>query len=186
MNSKSSYDLNAHAQRGSPEDAGILYSRFHQSIYRYLLYRTGDARVAEDLTAEVFLKMVQALPSYHFESVPFQAWLFQVARNLAIDHYRRTNAHPATFINEDLDSEDPAIDREVENRLTTADLLKALERLEGTQRDVIALRFIEGLAIAEAAKILHKSEDSIKALQRRGLKMLRSLLANLEKDHEPS
>ncbi len=186
MTYSNSYDVIARAQRGSPEETGMLYSHYHQSIYRYLFYRTGDPQTAEDLTADVFLKMVQALPSYRFETTPFQAWLFQVARNLAIDHYRRTNAHPVVAIDENLDSEDHDLDHQVEVRLSSANLTRALVRLEETQRDVVLLRFIEGLPIAEAALVLHKSEDAVKALQRRGLKALRALLANLENDHESS
>ena len=90
------------AQRGNREALGALYTDHHQKIYRYLYYRTGDPQTAEDLTADVFLKMVQALPGYQVGSIPFQAWLYQIARNLAIDHYRRKSAHPLETIQENL------------------------------------------------------------------------------------
>jgi RNA polymerase sigma-70 factor, ECF subfamily len=175
-----SYDVIARAQRGSPEHTGMLYARYYQAIYRYLFYRTGDEQTAEDLTGEVFLKMVQALPAYRFETTPFQAWLFQVARNLAIDHYRRNSAHPVIEVNEDLDRDESDLESDTDIRLTSDCLAKALGQLEETQRDVIVLRFIEQMPIAAVALVLHKSEDAVKALQRRGLIALRRLLESTE------
>ncbi len=182
LNNGVPYDVIARAQRGNPEEIGLLYSRYYQQVYRYLYYRTGDPQTAEDLTGEVFLRMVQALPNYHFETTPFLAWLFQVARNLAIDHYRHQVAHPVVAINEELDSDDENLDSTLDLNLSNTSLARALAGLEETQRDVLVLRFIEQLPIAEAALALHKSEDAIKALQRRGLKALRKLLENLENE----
>ncbi len=186
LNSSGPYDLIARAQRGNPEDVGLLYSRYYQQVYRYLYYRTGDTQVAEDLTGEVFLRMVQALPNYRFDTTPFLAWLFQVARNLAIDHYRRSSAHPVVTINEDLDSDDGNLESTLDLHLSNDNLARALAQMEESQRDVVVLRFIEQLPIAEAALVLHKTEDAIKALQRRGLKALRNLLEDLENGHDPA
>jgi RNA polymerase sigma-70 factor (ECF subfamily) len=174
-------DIIARAQRGNPEATGALYTRYHQNIYRFLYYRIGDAHIAEDLTSEVFLKMVQALPTYRLDSTPFPAWLFQIARNLAIDHYRRSNAHPVAFLHENVNSPDLDLDSTVEFHLTCSGLADALASLDENQRDVLLLRFIEGMPIAEAANVLHKSEDAVKALQRRGLISLRMML-NVEEE----
>ena len=170
------------AQRGSPDDAGELYARYHQRIYRYLYFRTGDPKIAEDLTADVFLKMVQSLDSIHPERTPLNAWLFQVARNMVIDHYRRSAAHPLSSIDENADGGDPGVDKQVDLRLTTDMLTGALGRIEETQRDVLLLRFFEGLPIAETSRILQKSEDAVKGLQYRGLLALRTLLPKMEED----
>lgn len=180
MNQSLSVDLIARAQNGSPSDVGAIYLRYHQSIYRYLYYRTGDHQTAEDLTSDVFVKMVQALPSYQFDTVPFQAWLFQVARNLAIDHYRRTSSHPLAAIDESMDGEDGDLEGKVDLRLSSSELAQGLIKIEESQRDVLLLRFIEGMPISEAAAVLHKSEDAIKALQRRGLLALRKILNHQE------
>ena len=169
---------------GSPEETGELYDRYQQSIFRYLYYRIGDPHIAEDLTADVFLRMVQALPSYRVGAVPFQAWLFQVARNVAIDHFRRTNAHPVVAMTENLLIEGQPLESVVDFRIASADLAAALARLDELQRDVLLLRFIEGLPIAETALILHKTEDSIKALQRRALLALRGMFTLEEKENE--
>jgi RNA polymerase sigma-70 factor (ECF subfamily) len=173
-------NLIVRAQQGSPEANAALYDRYHESIYRYFCYRVGDPYIAEDLTADVFLKMVQAIRGYRVEAVPFHAWLFQIARNRAIDHYRRTKAHPTGEIYENLAGFEPDVDLTVDIRLTSSRLAKALVRLDDAQRDVILMRFIEGMPIAETAMVLHKSIDAIKGLQRRALIALRQMLNNSE------
>ncbi len=168
-------DIISRAQRGNPDACGELYQRYYQDIYRYLFYRTSNPQIAEDLTGEVFLKMVQALPRYQIKAVPFRAWLFQIARNLAIDHYRRTQSHPHQDLDETLASQDPDIHTTVEGRLTSDNLRDFLEKIEESQRDVLLLRFIEDLSLSDTAAVLHKSEDAIKGLQRRALLALRAL-----------
>lgn len=166
------------AQQGSPEANAALYDRYHECIYRYFYYRFGDPTIAEDLTADVFLKMVQAISGYRIGAAPFQAWLFKIARNRAIDHYRRTSTHPTGEIQENMASFEPDVDLTIDIRLTGSRLAKALARLEDTQQDVILLRFIEDMPIAETAMVLNKSADAIKGLQRRGLIALRQMLNN--------
>jgi len=186
LNNSVTDDMIARAQNGSPADAGGLYQRHYLSIYRYLYYRTGDTLTAEDLTAEVFMRMVRALPSYRFGVIPFQAWLFQIARNVAIDHYRRSQHYPLVELDENLDGDDPDLDSVIEYHLTSAHLVEGLKKIEESQRDVLLLRFIEGMAINETALILHKSVDAVKGLQRRGLQALKTLLYHLEVDRDGS
>lgn len=186
LNITVSNDVIARAQKGSPTDTGELYTRHYASIFRYLYYRTGDVQTAEDLTAEVFLKMVRALPSYRPGNVPFQAWLYQIARNLAIDHYRRFRNYELVELDENMDSSDPDMDQMIDYHFTSEDLVEGLKKIEETQRDVILLRFVEGLAISETAVVLHKSIDAIKGLQRRGLQALKILLDHQEVGHEQS
>lgn len=171
------------AQRGSLEAVSALYGTFHQGIYRYLYYRTSDFQTAEDLTSEVFLRMVQSLPLYRSDASLFQAWLFQIARNLAIDHYRRNSTHPTLPLDEELDSDSLDLDQNIDFKFTCEELAQAMAKINDPQRDVLLLRFIEGMPIAETARVLHKSEDAIKALQRRGLAALHVLLARQEVTH---
>lgn len=176
-------DVVARAQSGSPEAVGTLYTCFSQRVYRFLYFRTGDAQIAEDLTGEVFLKMVQALPDYHLEGIPFQAWLFQIARNLAIDYFRRVHSHPVVEIDEDLDWEAGDLDRTIDYHFSCEELARGLAALDENHRDVLVLRFIEEMPIAETAQTLQKSIDAVKALQRRGLKALRGIIQNGENGH---
>ena len=168
------------AQRGDPVVLGELFERFHPGIFRYLYYRVGDTHTAEDLTSEVFLRVLSALPGYRPQNVAFQAWIYQIARNLSIDHYRRSNHRQDVELGEDLpiESKDPL--SMVEQGLTAERLYQALTLLPEGQRDVIILRFINGLPIGEVAQALHKSEDAIKGLQHRGLNALRDRLTEWE------
>jgi RNA polymerase sigma-70 factor (ECF subfamily) len=173
-------DLITSAQNGSPEAAGELYQSHHPAIFRYLFYRTGDRLAAEDLTGDVFLKMVQALPHFTGGMTAFRAWLYQIARNLSIDHLRKGRAHPIQALNDDQPSTgaDPA--RVSEGNMSSEALLSAINRLNDDQKDVLLLRFIEGLPLAETARTLHKSEDAVKGLQRRALIALRESLNERE------
>jgi len=169
------------AKQGDVDAVGELYETYRLGVYRYLYYRTGDTQAADDLTSEVFLRMIRALNSYHFQDVGFQAWLFQIAHNLLNDHYRKMNVRKDVQLEETL-MNDPHNQRSrpVEHSLTSVTLQKALDRLSIEQRDVIVLRFIAGMPITEVAHILHKSEDAVKGLQRRALSNLRNVLADWE------
>jgi len=169
-------ELISRAKNGDAVVIGALYERFRLSIFRYLYYRLGDQQMAEDLTSEVFLRMIRSLPGLNPKSVSFQAWLFQIARNLAIDHYRKMSVRDHVQLDENAISRDEDIDTSLEKSLTSERLRWALSRLNPDQRDVIVLRFVAGMPITQVAQTLHKSEDSVKGLQRRGLSTLRQIL----------
>ena len=178
-------DLITKAQDGGPEAAGKLYEQHQRSIFRYLYYRIGDQQVAEDLTGDVFLKMVQALPGFRGNIFAFRGWLFQIARNLSIDHLRRILAHPHVNIQENLVCSDEPTELTAERSLNADTLRRAIAHLNDEQKDVIILRFIEGMSLAETARTLHKSEDAVKGLQRRALQILRDQLLKQEHEYEP-
>ncbi len=176
MNDVDMGDVVARAKSGSPEAAGILYTLYSQRVYRFLFFRTGDAQIAEDLTGEVFLKMVQALPDYQQGGTPFQAWLYQIARNLVIDYFRHVHSHPVVQIDEEIDWEVVDLDGMIDFHFSCEELARGMAILDENYRDVLLLRFIEGLTIAQTAQSLHKTIDAVKALQRRGLMALRHTL----------
>lgn len=165
------------ARQGDKVVLTSLYERYRVSIFRYLYYRVGDIHLAEDLTSEVFLRMLAALKGYRPQVGAFKAWLFQIARNLAIDHYRRHRNQRQASLDEDLEGGDEAPEAVLQRQLTSARLVSALKNLNEAQRDVIVLRFISELSLAQVAQTLHKSEDSVKGLQRRGLLALRQILS---------
>lgn len=166
-------ELLAQAQQGSRDALGALYDRYHTGVFHYLYYRTGDIHVAEDLAADVFLRMVKALADFAPRSTSLQAWLYQVARNLAIDHYRKNTSHAQVELHDGLASPNGDPTLTAEQHLTNERLARALYDLLPDQRDVIILRFILGIPLAETGQILHKSEDAVKGLQRRALLELR-------------
>ncbi len=168
------------ARMGDQNAIGALYEQYHLPVFRYLYYRTGDLHAAEDLTAEVFIRMIRSLPGYQPRDVPFLAWLFQIARNLSIDHYRKAGSGRMVPLEETLPARNADPTHAVDRRLTSQKLAEALHTLNDDQRDVIVLRFVTGMSIGETAQALAKSEDAVKGLQRRALTALRQILSEWE------
>lgn len=173
-------DLIKRAQKGDAEVVTALYNQYYQAVFRYLYYRVGDRHVAEDLASEVFLRMLRFIGGFNPPSASFQSWLFQIARNLAIDYHRSRNLREHLPLNENMPTSAHSPDHTTERHLTSEILKKALDCLNDDQRDVILMRFVAGIPIAEVASTLHKSEDSIKGLQRRGLAALKEILLEWE------
>ena len=169
-------DLIRRAQDGETIVVSEIYDRYQRSIFRYLYYRVGDQQTAEDLTSEVFLRMIEKISMYQEQRTSFQAWLFQIARNLSIDYYRKMKAHSTTTLGEDHPEMGEQPLELINRELTSEKLCQALVELPETQRDVIVMRFVVGMPIGEVAETLHKTEDSIKGLQRRALIALKEIL----------
>lgn len=170
-------ELVTYAHRGDVNALGRLYDRHRESIFRYLWIRLDDRQLAEDLTGDVFMRMLDALPRYQMKGLPFRAWLYRIAHNLLIDYFRKLNHHmvvPLDIVEEQRAGDDP--DRAVEQILLSERLQAALMNLEPTQCDVVTLRFLVGLSLHETALTLGKTESAIKALQHRGLSSLRRVL----------
>jgi RNA polymerase sigma-70 factor (ECF subfamily) len=176
------------ARARAGEEAALieLYEWYKPRILRFLYYRLGDKHAAEDLTTEVFLRMLQNLPSFQFQGTPFQAWLFQIARNLVVDDFRKQRVRNHEPIDEMLVASEALPEEIAQGRMLKAKLRDALLELTADQLDVITLRFIAGQSIADVAQALDKSESAVKSLQARGLKTLEELLAGQEVTHEPS
>jgi RNA polymerase sigma-70 factor (ECF subfamily) len=168
------------AKAGDLASIGRLYETHHLAVFRYLYYRVGDRQTAEDLTSEVFLRMVRSLAGYKDRGISFQAWLFKIAWNLTVDYFRKTSASPQLELSENLPASEAEPAAVVERRLTTEVLRWGLSRLSADQRDVVVLRFVADLPIADVARALNRSEDAVKGLQRRGLMALRTILEGSE------
>lgn len=173
-------ELVQRAQEGESIVVTEIYDRYQRGIFRYLYYRVGDLQTAEDLTSEVFLRMIEKLSIYQAHKLSFQAWLFQIARNLSIDHYRKMNLRDSIQLEDDYPGSGEAPLDLIDRELTSEKLCQALSELSGNQRDVIVMRFVVGMPIGEVAETLHKTEDSIKGLQRRALSALRDILTEWE------
>jgi RNA polymerase sigma-70 factor (ECF subfamily) len=163
------------ARQGDHGSIGWLFERYQPGIFRYLYYRVSDRQAAEDLTSEVFVRMLRALPDYQPQAAPFQGWLFQIARNLAIDYFRQSGRNEA--LTENLKAPDPVPEAALDHALTHEELRSALSKLGDEQREVIILRFVLGIPIAQVAESLGKSADAVKGLQRRGLLALRNVMS---------
>jgi len=154
-----------------------LYDEHFDKIYRYIYFRVSNQAEAEDLTQEVFLKALQAIGSYKWRDLPFAAWLFRIAHNQVIDHLRKRSKQKKAPLEEAaaVSMEDPVA--MTEHKSEIEELTSAVKELPSAQQEVISLRFISGLPIAEVAKTLGKSEGTVKALQFNGTVSLRRILS---------
>ncbi|NUM48218.1 MAG: sigma-70 family RNA polymerase sigma factor [Anaerolineales bacterium] len=174
----SEIELIQRAQNGESKAVGELYMQHHAQIFRYVWSKVGDANLAEDLTGDVFMRMVARLSTYQPSGVPFQAWLYRIARNLIIDHIRKSASNQAVPLDDMalLQEPGPPASSMVETKLTADALQKALAKIEHEQAEVIRLRFLAGLQINEVAVRLQKTPAAVKALQHRGLAALRVVM----------
>lgn len=161
------------AVAGEAEAFAALYDRYVDRIFRFLRRRTMDQPLAEDLTSEVFLRAWDHLDGYRPGRAPFGAWLFKIARNLAIDasRKRRPDASIDAMAFEPIEDL-PGPEMTAAASLDARQVRQALSELTPLQRDVLSLRFIEGLSTAEVAAALGKRQGAIRALQMRGLQAL--------------
>ncbi len=176
------WELVQRAQHLDERALASIYEQFYPRIYSYMLLHTGDMGLAEDIASEVMLKVLEALPRYRFRGVPLAAWIFRIAHNCLVDHHRRRKrrqeisleeaSHPLTDPNPSATA-DAAVERQ--------DLIQALQSLTDEQRQVILLRFLQGLDNRTIARIMGRSEGAIKSLQHRALKALERLLTGGER-----
>jgi RNA polymerase sigma-70 factor (ECF subfamily) len=154
-----------------------IYDRYSPAVYRYLYRRLGDEVVAEDLTAQVFLQMLEAIHSHNTWETSFSGWLFRIAHNLLADHFRRSARRPTVALSELIPAKDGDPVPIAERSVTMDQLREAINHLKPDQVEVLLLRFGEGLSHAETSRILGKSEGAVKVIQFRALRALRKELA---------
>jgi RNA polymerase sigma-70 factor (ECF subfamily) len=173
-------DIVRRAQGGDSEAFGELYDRYVDVVYRYVHYRVSSTALAEDLTSETFLRALRRITSYTWQGRDFGAWLVTIARNLIADHYKsgryRMEVATSDLVEAGADRSEEGPEAEVLAGLTNAALLDAVKRLNSEQQECIALRFLQGMSVAETAQIMGKNEGAIKALQYRAVKSLARLL----------
>jgi RNA polymerase sigma-70 factor (ECF subfamily) len=147
-------------------------------IYRYAMARLGNTAEAEDLTEEVFLKMLGAISDFRWKDVPFSSWLFRIAHNHIATHFRRSaqRGGPTAELSEEMVDWRAGPATTVEERITMEEVRLATAALPEAQREVIELRFAVGLSIAETAKALGKREGNVKALQHKAVAKLQKAL----------
>ncbi|MEZ4732676.1 MAG: sigma-70 family RNA polymerase sigma factor [Caldilineaceae bacterium] len=157
---------------------GEIYDRYEARIYSYIYRRTGNESLAEDLTAQVFLKMLEAIRNDKGWHSSFSGWLYRIAHNAVIDYYRQRDRQQQVSLEETLTTtasdHNPVVMAEAS--LDAERLRTAIGRLTEEQAEVVTLRFLEGYNISEVAEMLDKTEGSIKALQYRAVTTLRQLL----------
>lgn len=166
-----------YAQQGRQDAFEEIYKRHFDAIYTYVYYRVADGALAEDLSAEVFVRLVDKIRAYDHTGRPLLAWLYTIARNLVIDHYRKTGQVTWLPLDDRMEAsreEHPA--EQAEEHLDQMRLARAMENLTEVQRQVILLKFVHGYSNGEVAERLGKEEGAIKSLQHRALETLKRVL----------
>jgi RNA polymerase sigma-70 factor (ECF subfamily) len=166
----------AQARQGNREALARIYEHYKEPVYQFVRLRVGDAATAEDITAQVFLKLIRALRSAHPPQQSLRGWIFRVARNAIYDHYGEPTALPVETLDQWLAA--PASDPELQviHELDAARARQALRMLAPTHQEVLLLRFDQQLSLRETADIMDKNVNTIKALQFRAISTLRQIL----------
>lgn len=162
------------AKAGDSEGLHYLYVRYASDVQRFVNGFIRDQHEAEDITQNVFAKLMTAINKYEEREVPFDAWIMRVARNAALDHLRAKRAIPT----EEVRLADTGRTETGQDRCRA--LRQALEDLPEDQREVLVLRHIAGLSPVEIASTLDKSESSVHGLHHRGRRTLRANLVELD------
>ncbi|MBN1438606.1 MAG: sigma-70 family RNA polymerase sigma factor [Anaerolineales bacterium] len=168
--------LVAQAQGGDADAFGLLYRRYMDPIYRYLLLRLGDSQEAEDLTEDVFFRAFQALGAYRERGWPFSAFLYQVTKNVLIDHYRQSKGEAAAEWSEPKAETLRPLDEQIIRSENMTDLHRAMNDLPPNYREVIILRIILAMPTAIVAKWMNLTEGATRVLLHRALASLRGRL----------
>ena len=169
------------AQALDPGALAELYDRHFDGIYRYLYTRVRHQADAEDLTEQVFLKMVDSIQRYRPRGVAFSSWLYRIADNLLVDRYRRAGRE-AVELSADVQDGRPQADPAMmaQNSEDRRRLMQAIERLTPEQQQIITMRFIDGLDVEEIARLTHRRPGSIHSMQHRALASLYRFLLEQE------
>jgi RNA polymerase sigma-70 factor, ECF subfamily len=165
------------AQKGEEAAVTTLYQRFSQVIYRYIAYRVPIDE-AEDLTAEVFINMIEALPRYRISEAPFEAWLYRIASARVADYHRRFTRHPTTELLESTPEFDTMPEEQLLLDQEAGELRAALGKLSQEQQEVLLLRFVNHKSHEEVSQIINKSVSAVKTIQHRALTQLATLLGS--------
>jgi RNA polymerase sigma-70 factor (ECF subfamily) len=158
------------AQRGERDALEELYLIHFDRIYSYLHVSVGNRHDAEDLTTQTFLKMLESIGRFRWQSAPFSAWLFRIAHNLAMDHFRaRRRWQPEEEVPEPPGDAEPSAELQAMKSIGRESMLQMIERLSPEQQQVLTLKFVFSFTNADVATILGKTEGAIKSLQHRAL-----------------
>jgi RNA polymerase sigma-70 factor (ECF subfamily) len=170
------------AQKGDRQALEELYLIHFDRIYSYLHVSVGNRHDAEDLTTQTFLKMLESINKFRWQSAPFSAWLFRIAHNLAMDHFRASRRwQPEEEVPEPDADESTSAEEGAFESIGRKSMLELIDELSGEQQQVLTLKFVFNFSNAEAATILGKTEGAIKSLQHRALVSLQKQLERREK-----
>ena len=160
-------------QRGELDHFDALYTQHVDAIYRYLSRRVFDRQTAEDLTSITFMKALEAIRSFHPRKQELKAWLYRIARNAMIDHFRKERPTQDIETAWDLPSDD-VTSLAAERSVDIKRLHKAMQHLNANEREIVMLRIWEDLSYKEIAALTGKTEANAKVIFSRSVQSLRT------------
>ena len=151
---------------------GAVYDQYFPEIYRYVLYRIGDSTLAEDITSDVFVRLLESVQSGRSPQTNLKGWLIGTASHVVTDHLRQKYRRPEEEISESMPDRGPSLTAEVDQREQNRAVNEAYAQLTPEQQHVLALRFGQGYSLEETAAFMKKNVNAVKALQFRALAAL--------------
>jgi RNA polymerase sigma-70 factor, ECF subfamily len=166
------------AQGGDMNAYGQLFEQYMDVVFKFVLFRTGDRALAEDLTSETFARALRRIGSVSYQGRDIGAWFVTIARNLIFDHVKssryRLEQTTADMVDHAPSTGGP--EQQVIEGAITEELMKGVAKLNPDQQECIHLRFLQGLSVAETARIMDRNEGAVKALQHRAVRRLAQLV----------
>ena len=172
--------LISRAKAGDAEAFGTLYRRYLDPIFRYVRVRVGNEQIAEDLTETIFLRAYETLSRYVERGKPFSAFLYQVARNLLVDYYRKQFKEVSLESAERVAKDLPAMDERIIQDERLRVLYRALEELPPDYQEVIRLRVVMGMPTSTVSTWMGRKEGATRVLLHRALQALRRRLDEVD------
>ncbi|NMH98013.1 sigma-70 family RNA polymerase sigma factor [Pseudonocardia sp. K10HN5] len=176
--SSGSWALVKACQAGDMRAFSELFDRYHEVVFRYVLFRMGDRTLAEDITQETFVRALRRIGSVSYQGRDIGAWFVTIARNLIFDHVKssRYRLESTTAEIVELSPSTGGPEQQVLDNATNDELLRCIAKLNPDQQECIQLRFLQGLSVAETAQLMDRNEGAVKALQHRAVRRLAQLL----------
>ncbi|MDX1520746.1 MAG: sigma-70 family RNA polymerase sigma factor [Anaerolineae bacterium] len=174
------------AQQLNPAALSALHQRFYEPVARYIQFKVGDRQTVEDLSGEVFVRVLEGLKRGRGWQGSPQGWIMGIARHVVADHYRHRERMPEVTLNEQITATDEATNPFLQafKGEQKRRLMAAIQQLTDEQRDVVLMRFMEGIDIRGVATAMNKKPGAIKGLQYRALKALAEIMQDYQ--HDPT
>lgn len=178
--------LFAKAKQLDPAALQALHHQFYEPVARYIQFKVSDPYLAEDLSGEVFVRVLEGLRRGQTWRDSPRGWIMGIAHHVVVDYYRRQTRMPEVALSENLTAAETAdpIHQAIQNERVRL-LRRAIDHLTEDQREVITMRFIKGIGIQDIAEALGKTPGAVKGLQHRALRILAARLQSLNRDNRP-
>ena len=175
-NSEHNQDIISQIRQGDTDAFARIYDEYVEPIYRFVFFKVSSAEVAQDLTSEAFTKVFQYIVSTSKKIKNIKAFIYRVARNTVIDHYRKRSDESLPVEGEveiQIEDQSQPLEEQLDQRLALEAFHRAVETLKDDWQEIVQLRYIEGYSNSEIAVIVEKSEGSVRVILHRALKELK-------------